>query len=544
MLERLTIKNYALIDSLQIEFSEGLSIITGETGAGKSVMMGALTLLTGERADTKVLTGREGKASVEASFDNVSPGVKLLFEHLDLDWNNGEVIVRREIAPGGRSRAFVNDTPVTLPVLGQVTQQLIDIHSQNSNRLLSTPAYQLDIIDSMAGNHKLRSEYKGNFRKYVELRSRIRKIKENRDRSRENNELLRFQLEQLNALDPKKGELAEIEKRFDLLSDSEELRENLFGAYGALDGTEESAVGLVGNARSLTAAFPEINDRLNQVYIELSDIANSISELAESVETDPLELEKLSTRMHELYEAQKRFRVTECDALVELREQIASQLSESNNDPKELQKLEEEARELATKLKEEAEALTLSRRKAADSFSERLQREARPLGLKNLVFEVSLEKGKLTPSGQDTVEFMCSFNKNQSPMPMSKVASGGEMSRLTLTIKGMMADKLKLPTVIFDEIDTGVSGEIADKMGEMMADIAKDMQVVAITHLPQVAAKGNNHYMVYKTDLQDRTVSNVRRLESEERVRELARMLSGRKLNEAAMENARSLLHS
>ncbi len=542
MLERLTIKNYALIDSLQIDFSEGLSIITGETGAGKSVMMGALSLLTGDRADTKVLTSRGGKATVEASFDRVAPALKMLFEHLDLDWNDGEVIVRREIASGGRSRAFVNDTPVTLPVLGQITQQLIDVHSQNSNRLLSTPQYQLDIIDSMADNHELKKRYKGNFRKYVELRSRIRKIRENCERSRENNELLRFQLDQLDALAPKKGELAEIEKRFDLLSDAEELRTNLYHAYGELDGSEDSALSLVADARTRTAAYPEISERLNQVYIELSDIAGTLSDLSESVDTDPLELEKLSTRMHDLYEAQKRFRVTECDALVELREQIASQLSAGNADPGELKKLEEEARALASTLREEADRLSETRREAALRFSSRLTKEARPLGLKNLQFEVGVTKGKLTPEGQDIVEFLCSFNKNQRPMPMSKVASGGEMSRLTLTIKGLMADKLKLPTVIFDEIDTGVSGEIADKMGEMMENIARDMQVVAITHLPQVAAKGNAHYMVYKTDLKDRTVSNVRRLEGEERVRELARMLSGRKLNDAAIQNARALM--
>lgn len=542
MLERLSIRNYALIDTLQIDFAEGLSIITGETGAGKSVMMGALGLLTGERADTKVLGANGGKATVEASFDRVNASLKLLFEHLDLDWNDGEVIVRREIAAGGRSRAFVNDTPVTLPVLGQVTQQLIDIHSQNSNRLLSTPEYQLDIIDSMAGNAELRMEYKATFRKYVELRSRLRKMRENSERSRENNELLRFQLQQLESLAPKKGELAEIEKRFDLLSDAEEQRNLLFDAYGYLDGTEDSAVTLIANAKSRLDSFPEIADRLNQVYIELRDIANTVADLGESVDSDPLELEKLSTRMHDLYEAQKRFRVTECDALVELRDQIASQLSEENANPAEMKKLEEEARKLGLQLKDQADKLSAVRREAADRFADRLTVAARPLGLKNICFKVGIEKGKLTPSGQDQVEFLCSFNKNQQPMPMAKIASGGEMSRLTLTIKGMMADKLRLPTVIFDEIDTGVSGEIADKMGEMMEKIARNMQVVAITHLPQVAAKGNSHYMVYKTDLKDRTVSNVRRLSGDERVKELARMLSGRKLNEAAIQNARSLL--
>lgn len=542
MLERLTIKNYALIDNLQIDFNEGLSIITGETGAGKSVMMGALGLLTGERADAKMLTSRGGKASVEASFEKVESSLHLLFEHLDLDWNDGEIIVRREIAPGGRSRAFVNDTPVTLPVLGQVVGHLVDIHSQNSNRLLSTPEYQLEILDSMAANGKRLSLYRADFRRYVELRSKIRKIREQQDRSRESNELLKFQLDQLNALAPKRGELAEIERRFDLLSDAEELRGNLAEAYAALDGAEESALEKVSHAKGLTIAYPDISERLEAVRVELSDIADTLSELGESVEADPLELTKLSGRMHELYDAQRRFKVTDADALVDLREQIASQLSIDSTDPMELEALEREAKELAKKLKEEAEAISEIREAAARKLSERVTKEARPLGLKNLQFVVNLTKGKMTPQGQDTVEFLCCFNKNQEPMPMSKVASGGEMSRLTLTIKGLMADKLRLPTVIFDEIDTGVSGEIADKMGEMMEKISKDMQVIAITHLPQVAAKGNTHYLVYKTDLKDRTVSNVRRLEGDERVHEVARMLSGRNMTDAAIANAKSLL--
>lgn len=542
MLERLTIKNYALIDNLRVDFGEGLSIITGETGAGKSVMMGALGLLTGERADVRMLARSEGKASIEALFVKVDKNLKPLFEHLDLDWNDGEVIVRREIAPGGRSRAFVNDTPVTLPTLAQVSGKLVDIHSQNSNRLLSSPEYQLEIIDSMADNADLLARYRCDFRQYVDIRSRIRKIREQMDRSRENNELLKFQLEQLEALSPKRGELEEIERRFDLLSDAEEIRENLGEALSLLDGSEDSALSKIDAAKGLTSKYPEIAGRLEELRIEIADISSVLSEITERTEADPIELNRLSGRMHELYEAQKRFKVTNADALVDLKEQLTMQIGGEYADPRELAELEREGRELARQLKEEAERITGSRVTAAEKFSERLTQEARELGLKNLKFKANVIQGKLTPQGQDTIEFLCSFNKNQEPMPMPKVASGGEMSRLSLTIKGMLADKLKLPTVVFDEIDTGVSGEIAGKMGGMMERISRDMQVIAITHLPQVAAMGTTHYLVYKTDLKDRTVSDVRRLQGDERVREVARMLSGRNLTEAAIANARSLL--
>lgn len=542
MLERLTIKNYALIDNLRVDFGEGLSIITGETGAGKSVMMGALGLLTGERADVRMLARSEGKASIEALFVKVDKNLKPLFEHLDLDWNDGEVIVRREIAPGGRSRAFVNDTPVTLPTLAQVSGKLVDIHSQNSNRLLSSPEYQLEIIDSMADNADLLARYRSDFRQYVDIRSRIRKIREQMDRSRENNELLKFQLEQLEALSPKRGELEEIERRFDLLSDAEEIRENLGEALSLLDGSEDSALSKVDAAKGLTSKYPEIAGRLEGLRIEIADISSVLSEITERTEADPIELNRLSGRMHELYEAQKRFKVTNADALVDLKEQLTMQIGGEYADPRELAELERKGRELARQLKEEAERISGSRVTAAGKFSERLTQEARELGLKNLKFKANVIQGKLTPQGQDTIEFLCSFNKNQEPMPMPKVASGGEMSRLSLTIKGMLADKLKLPTVVFDEIDTGVSGEIAGKMGGMMERISRDMQVIAITHLPQVAAMGTTHYLVYKTDLKDRTVSDVRRLQGDERVREVARMLSGRNLTEAAIANARSLL--
>ncbi|MBD5284624.1 MAG: DNA repair protein RecN [Bacteroides sp.] len=555
MIERLSIINYALIDSLEINFEEGLSIVTGETGAGKSVMLGAIGLVLGGRTDSKVLEGRTGKAVVEASFSNVSPELEHVFDRHDLDWNDGNVIVRREISANGRSRAFVNDTPVTLPVLDEIAGQLVDVHSQHSNRLLSMPAHQLWIIDSMADSGKLLSAYRKNFRRFAELRTKIKRIKETAAKNRENREFIAFQLEQLDKLNPKRGELAEIERSFDLLSEADEMRSNLSEAYGLIQGLERSALTLIAEAgerlqsinMQLIEGPVEIEDdsiinRLHATYVELKDIAETIEGYASGVESDPSKLAKVSNRMQELYEARKRFRVAEDDGLVNLREELRYQLKSIVEGDTDVAELEKEGKELASILRKQADEISALREKAAARFSEELTREARPLGLKNLNFEVRNTRGKMGIDGQDNIEFYCAFNKNQNPQPLNKVASGGEMSRLTLCIKAMVAGRMKLPTVIFDEIDTGVSGEIADKMGSMMARIAGDMQVIAITHLPQVAAKGRNHYLVFKTDLKDRTVSNVRQLSFEDRVRELARMLSGKQINPEAMANALTLL--
>ncbi len=557
MIERLSITNYALIDSLEINFEEGLSIVTGETGAGKSVMLGAIGLLQGERTDSKVLEGRNGKSVIEASFNNVTPGLKSVFERYDLDWNDARVIIRRELSASGRSRAFVNDTPVTLPVLTEIAGQLVDVHSQHSNRLLSMPSHQLWIVDSMGNTGKLLEEYRKNFRRFAELRSKIKKIKELLSAKRETREFIVYQLEQLDKLNPKKGELAEIERSFDLLSEADEMRSRLSESYGYLQGSEHSALSLIARAVEQLEAVnlpliegpleyeeESVLHRLKEVYVELKDISETIEGYASSIESDPVKLSKVSGRLQDLYDAKKRFKVVDDDGLVTLREELRAQLNGIDGGDTDISELEKEGKELAAILRKQADELSEKREKAALKFAEELMKNARPLGLKNLKFEVRNSHAKLGIDGQDNLAFYCSFNKNQTPQPLDKVASGGEMSRLTLCIKAMIAGRMKLPTVIFDEIDTGVSGEIADKMGSMMASIAEDMQVIAITHLPQVAAKGHNHYLVFKTDLKDRTVSNVRQLKAEDRVRELARMLSGKEINPEAMANARTLLLS
>lgn len=556
MIRQLSISNYALIDKVELNLTEGLTILTGETGAGKSVMMGAISLLMGERADSKkVLANRVGKAVVEGVFDSVAPALRDIFDANDLDWNDGQIIVRREIAANGRSRAFINDSPVTLPLLSEVAGGLVDIHSQHSNRLLSKPEYQLSVIDSIADNADMLAEYRRDFSRFVGLRNKIKKLRDAMERSRESRELRAFQLEQLSKINPRKGELEEVEKDYDILSDADDLRSRINEAAYMLSISDSSALAMIGDAgtgidgidfslfdRSADPSQPGLMDRLRNVYIELKDIGDTLSGIASGIESDPVRLAQADARLKELYEAVKRFKVADYDALVALYSSLKEECGEGSDRIGELNALEAEARRLGEVLKEKAEHISVSREAAARRFEETLTADARPLGLKNLRFSVGLTKGKLTPDGKDTVEFLCAFNKNQPFMPLAQTASGGEMARLTLCIKAITANKLKLPTVIFDEIDTGVSGDIADRMGSMMADIAAGMQVFCITHLPQVAVKGHAHFLVFKHDEGERTVSHVKALGSEERVTEIARMLSGKEINEAALSNARALL--
>ena len=553
MLGRLTISNYALIDSVELTFGDGLTIITGETGSGKSIMLGALSLLTGVRADVKSLSESGRKAVVEAEFRNVSPEVAAALRRLDIECVSDEVILRREILPSGRSRAFVNDTPVTLPALSEIAGMLIDIHTQHSNILLSQPQMQLSLVDSFAGDAEILEDYRTTYAEFVTLRARVRKMKNKLDEERQNREFVAFQLEQLDKVNPKRGELAVVEREYDLLSDAEENGERLSGAYRLLDVGEGSAVAMVEEAMSLLDGIdidepgegePTITDRLHTVAVELRDIAETVGDWAERVHSDPSRLARLSSRMNLLYETIKRFRVADEEALVELHDELRERLGMIDGGDDSLDALEKRGRHLAQELKVKASRLSEARRKGAALLSDEILEAAMPLGLPNLRFEARLEEGKLGHDGQESVEFYCSFNRNRELQPLSKIASGGELARIMLALKSVMARAENLPTVIFDEIDTGVSGEIADRMGGMMKDMGGSMQVMAVTHLPQVAAKGRAHFKVFKTDSGDKTVTGVRCLSETERERELAAMMSGSDINRAALQNARALLKS
>ena len=553
MLGRLTISNYALIDSVELTFGDGLTIITGETGSGKSIMLGALSLLTGVRADVKSLSESGRKAVVEAEFRNVSPEVAAALRRLDIECVSDEVILRREILPSGRSRAFVNDTPVTLPALSEIAGMLIDIHTQHSNILLSQPQMQLSLVDSFAGDAEILEDYRTTYAEFVTLRARVRKMKNKLDEERQNREFVAFQLEQLDKVNPKRGELAVVEREYDLLSDAEENGERLSGAYRLLDVGEGSAVAMVEEAMSLLDGIdidepvegePTVTERLHTVAVELRDIAETVGDWAERVHSDPSRLARLSSRMNLLYETIKRFRVADEEALVALHDELRERLGMIDGGDDSLDALEKRGRHLAQELKVKASRLSEARRKGAALLSDEILEAAMPLGLPNLRFEARLEEGKLGHDGQESVEFYCSFNRNRELQPLSKIASGGELARIMLALKSVMARAENLPTVIFDEIDTGVSGEIADRMGGMMKDMGGSMQVMAVTHLPQVAAKGRAHFKVFKTDSGDKTVTGVRCLSETERERELAAMMSGSDINRAALQNARALLKS
>lgn len=562
MLRNLTIDNYALIQHLDLEFGPGLTIITGETGAGKSIMLGALSLVMGGRADTKVISDGGSKSVVEAVFTDVDPDLRTLFDDKGIDWvvndeGVSEMTIRREISSSGRSRIYLNDTSVTLQTLALIAPRLIDIHSQHANTKINDPVERLRIIDSIAGNDELRADYRILFDEYVELRRMIKARKEQLARAEENIDFLRFQLEQLDKLTPRIGELRDIERKFEMLSDADEIKEKL-QMLGSMLGDSNLGVQTILGEATATAdklnldAFisgqsessESIQTRLHNLVVEAKDIYETIDDLNSRIDTDPATLSRLSDRMNLYYETVKRFRVKDADELVALHNDIRRQVSEITLGDDEIPELEQEARRTAQRLKAKADELTASRRDTAELFSRLLCDTARPLGLQNINFLADVTPRKLTATGQDDIEFLCSFNKNGIPRPISEIASGGEIARMMLSLKSIVAGHINLPTIIFDEVDTGVSGEIADKMGKMMHDIADNMQVIVITHLPQVAACGDTHFKVYKTDIDTRTITHVRRLTVDDRIRELAAMISGSEVSEAALSAARALLNA
>ncbi len=554
MLTHLDIRNYALIDHVEISLTDGLTIITGETGAGKSIMLGALSLLTGSRADSKAVAGRDSKALVEAEFSGIPQSVEglLLDNNIDLS-DDGVLLIRRELSPAGRSRAFINDTPVNLSLLSDVAAMLIDIHTQNSNTTLADPSARLSILDSFAGNAQALADYHKAFSDYVEKRKAIKRLRETLEAGRQQRELLSFQVAQLDKLNPKEGELERIEREYETLSEADEIRERLSEAYSRLQGADGGAVDAIAeSARLLEASGLNLSGeeegsalatRLETLNIELKDVAETVADYLERVHADPSRLARLSARMNKLYEAERQFAIADSDSLFALHKRLREKLDGLDSGSGNLEALEREARVLAHTLKQKADILSASRAEAALRLASDIREAARPLGLPNFVFEIRLTPGKLSHEGQESVDFLCSFNRNRELQPLEAVASGGEMSRVMLALKSVAAGNAGLSTIVFDEIDTGVSGEIASQMGRMMRGLGRSMQVLAITHLPQVAAMGKTHFKVYKEDLGDRTVSRVRPLDKSAREMEIAGMLSGAEVNDAAVKNARVLIN-
>lgn len=561
MLRRLGIRNYALIEGVDVEFGPGMTVITGETGSGKSIMLGALSLLTGGRADSRVVAG--GKSRIEATFEDVDPEMRRLFEERGIEWveyddadgtgARNEVAIRREIAAEGRSKIYINDTPVTLATLAAIGPKLVYIHSQHANAGLSDEAEQLHVVDVFSGTIPLLEDYRRDFRRFAALRRDIDRVKERNAKNRENEEFLRFQCGQLDALKPKKGELTEIEKRYEVLSDADEIKQRLASLASLFGSGDRGMLGDVAEARGIVDKIDfslfgrdvedqDIPARMEVMETEIRDIADAIDDMYSGLDTNPAALERLSSRMQAYYAAVKHFKVKDADELADLHIKLKQELGELTGDGGELPELERQAREMARVLKEKAAVLTRMRQEGARLLGDEILAAARTLGLPNLKFEVRVSPAKLTSTGGDRVGFLCAFNRNATLQPVGDTASGGEMSRLMLSLKAVVARRMNMPTIVFDEVDTGVSGEIAEQMGLMMRRMGDDIQVMAITHLPQVAAQGVEHFKVYKRDEGDRTVTHVEKLDHEARVSEIAAMISGSEVTEAARENARALL--
>ena len=552
MLESLHISNYALIDRIDILFHEGFNVITGETGAGKSIILGALSLILGGRADTRVVADHSNKSVIEAVFTvDEYDELKQFCLSADIEWDDDRCILRREIAPAGRSRAFVNDSPVPLSKLQAVAMRLIDIHSQHQNQLLATPEYQLTVIDTLAGNKAKLAEYMA---RYNALRDAVRRLKAMRmqvERNREDEEFTRYQLEQLEELALSLGEQEELENEKEVLTNLSTIKDALQRATSVLTRADSNAVDLIDTAMDacedldgVLNATDEIPSRLESAKIEIADIASTLETLDEQLSADPGRLEAIDERLNSIYTLCHKHRLNNSDELIALRDTLRKKLEELDNSDDRVAELEKEARRAKALAKETALEISESRKEEAVRFAEHLREVATPLGMKNLRVEVEVLPADMGPTGIDSVNFMVAFNRNQSLMPVGDTASGGEISRLMLSIKTIIASRMSLPSIIFDEIDTGVSGDVANRMALMMREISKSLQVTAITHLPQVAAKGNTQYRVYKEDDENSTHTRIMQLTPEQRVNAIAEMLGGATVDEAARQAAISLLNS
>lgn len=550
MIQSLHISNYALIDTIDINLHNGLNIVTGETGAGKSIILGALSLLLGGRADNKAIRNHDQKSVIEATFTvRGFNNLKAICEENDIDWDDDTMILRREMTPAGRSRAFVNDCPVNLAMLQQVALSLIDIHSQHQNLLLASPPYQLRVLDSLAGNDARLQHMSEAYGAYRQALKRYKMERRMIEQAKDDEEFMRFQYQRLADAKLQPGEQEELEHERELLVNMAEVKSALTVITSCLTEGEENADQLLRRAADETSQLTDfideaesLSERLNALRVEVQDIAESISDYDRSLAAEPGRLDEVEERLNTIYDLERRYKAETAEALIAHRDELKDRLRGIEIGDETLHALEAEAKQAKRHALELAAELSKARHDEAKKFAGMLIERAVPLGMRNLRCEISVKDTELSVTGTDQVEFLFSFNKNQPLLPVGNTASGGEISRLMLSIKSIVADKMQLPSIIFDEVDTGVSGDVANKMGEMMQQIAANIQVLAITHLPQVAAKGSSHYKVYKEDTADRTITRIKQLTTAEREGELALMLSGSAVDETALAAARSLL--
>lgn len=549
MLRNLTIDNYALIDRLDIDFDDGLSVITGETGAGKSIILGALSLVLGSRADSKVALDASSKCVVEATFDVEPYSLEALFDELDVDYS-ASTIVRREILPNGKSRAFVNDTPVGLQQLRTLTSRLIDIHSQHENLMLSNSDFQLDIVDTLADTADDLQKYSDLFNRYRDTRQQLRSLRDESDKFLAEKDYIEHQLSELVAANLVDGEQQSLEEEQNLINHSQEVIETLSAIMASLDGEESGVLSLlksasthIGRLEKYINRASEFADRINSSFVELKDIASELSAIIESTEFSEERKHFIDDRLNLIYSLQQKHRVSSVTHLLDIQDDFARRLDLIENFDDRISSLQTQIDELEKQLAAAAERLSQRRMSVGSLIEEKTEAMLHELGMPNGRFEVSFAAtDDFTSRGRDKIEFLFSANKNRSPQPVAEIASGGEISRLMLVIKSLVAASQALPTIIFDEIDTGISGEIARKMGEIMQTMSASMQVVAITHLPQIASKGKTHYKVFKDESGETTQTRIACLTADERIVEIAEMIAGKNPSRSALDSARELL--
>lgn len=550
MLKQLYIKNFTLIDELNIQMHPGFSVITGETGAGKSIILGAIGLLLGNRADSKSIKDGRDRCVIEAHFDLSKYDMQQFFTDNDIDEDLSDTIIRRELTAAGKSRAFINDTPVSLTKMRELGEQLVDIHSQHQNLLLQKEDFQLNVVDIIAQDEKQRKNYEAAYNQYKQANQKLNALKAEIEKNRENEDFLRFQFKELDEAQLQNGELEELEQEYEMLSHSEDIKTALYQADNHLSGDDGNIIERLkqtseqlANIKDVYPEVTELLERIDSSYIELKDIAQEVNGLTDHVEFDPARLETINERLDKLNSLQQKFHVRDLGELIETYHQLKEQLSHIDHSDEDVEALEQEVTQLLENAQKQAKELTAIRTKAAKKVEEEMKQRLIPLGIPNVRFSISLTEKPLSHDGGDKVSFLFSANKSTPLQPVTQVASGGEIARVMLSLKAMISGAVKLPTIIFDEIDTGVSGKIAEKMAQIMVEMGNhERQVLSITHLPQIAAMGSHHYKVSKEETDNGTISRMTELSQQERVQEIAQMLSGSDVSEAALANAKELL--
>ena len=550
MLRQLYIKNFTLIDELDMAFHGGFSVITGETGAGKSIILGAIGLLLGQRADSKSVKTGADKCVIEAHFDLSHYGMEAFFEQNEIDCDAQDTIIRRELTAAGKSRAFINDTPVSLAMLKELGERLVDVHSQHQNLLLNKQDFQLSVVDILADDAEALADYREEYERYQQVCRELKALEDDIEHNRQSADFIQFQCDELTSARLTDGEQEELEQRSDTMTHSEDIKTALYTASTSLSGDECGAVGNLKRAASALHAiervFPdatELAQRLDAAYIELKDVDSEVSARLDSIDFDPAELETVNARLDRIYDLEKKYHVDTVAQLIAIRDVLQHKLAGIENSDEALAELRARRDELWQTMLQKAKRLTQMRTAAAQTVEVQMKQRLVPLGMPNVRFRVDIEPTDPGRNGQDKVAFLFSANTSTPLQPVSQVASGGEIARVMLALKVMISGAVKLPTIIFDEIDTGVSGKIAEQMALLMAEMGHhDRQVISITHLPQIAARGTAHYKVYKEETPQGTVSRMQMLSPDERVREIAQMLSGSDVTDAAIENAKQLL--